>query len=155
MEISSPAFPDQGPIPTRYVMPGAGGQNISLPFQWSEVPAETQSLALALVDPHPIARNWVHWLVINIPPQVRELAEGASGRRMPPGAQELLNSFGSPGYGGPQPPPGSGPHPYVATLYALKVPRLDLPARTSLSAFQKAIEGKVLATATVTGIYER
>lgn len=155
MEITSPAFVDRGTIPLKYVMPGAGGDNVSLPFQWRDLPPGTKSLALTLVDPHPIARNWVHWLVINIPPTVTELPEGASGRRMPAGAVELRNSFGDRGYGGPQPPRGSGPHPYVATLYALNVERLELPEKTSLAAFQQAINGKVLATATITGMYER
>lgn len=155
MEITSPAFVDQGTIPKKYVMPGAGGSNLSLPLQWRDVPPGTKSLALSIVDPHPIARNWVHWLVINIPPTVTELPEGASGRQMPPGARELRNSFGDLGYGGPQPPRGSGPHPYVVTLYALAVERLELPEKTTLAAFQQAIEGKVLATATITGIYER
>jgi hypothetical protein len=74
---------------------------------------------------------------------------------MPPGCQELRNSFGKPGYGGPQPPPGTGDHPYVFTLYALSTDKLALPVDTSLAAFQKALEGKVLATATVTGFYGR
>ena len=50
-----------------YVMPGAGGKNISLPLAWTDTPAGTKSFALSIVDPHPVARNWVHWLVINLP----------------------------------------------------------------------------------------
>ena len=155
MVITSAAFSDKGTIPLVHVMPGAGGKNISLPLQWSEVPPGTKSLALAIVDPHPVANNWVHWLVINIPPEVRELPAGASRQHMPPGAVELRNSFGEIGYGGPQPPKGSGDHPYVVTLYALNVPALDLPVQTGLAAFQKALAGKVLATATVTGMFGR
>lgn len=155
MEITSAAFADKGKIPLQYVMPGAGGQNVSLPLQWSDVPSGTKSFALAIVDPHPVANNWVHWLVINIPPETTELKEGASGRAMPPGVVELRNSFDKPGYGGPQPPKGSGDHPYVVTLYALNEPRLDLPVETSLSAFKKALEGKVLATSTITGMFGR
>ncbi len=155
MELSSPAFADKGTIPLAHVMPGAGGQNISLPLQWSAVPPGTRSLALAVVDPHPVARNWVHWLVINIPPDSTALPAGASQKAMPAGAVELKNSFGKLGYGGPQPPPGTGDHPYVVTLYALNTPKLDLPADTSLGSFQKALEGKVLATATITGMFGR
>lgn len=155
MEISSAAFSDKGTIPLAHVMPGAGGKNISVPLSWSEVPSGTKSLALAMVDPHPVAKNWVHWLVINIPPEVKELAAGASRQAMPPGAVELKNSFGDIGYGGPQPPKGTGDHPYVVTIYALNVASLDLPVNTSLAAFQKALEGKILATATVTGMFGR
>jgi len=155
MQITSDAFTDGGKIPLLYVMPGAGGQNVSAPLRWSNAPAGAQSFALAMVDPHPVARNWVHWLVIDLPKDAASLAEGASGRKMPPGARELKNSFGKLGYGGPQPPPGSGDHPYVFTLYALSAPQVELSQDVSLAAFHKALEGKTLATATLTGYFGR
>jgi len=155
MEISSAAFKDGEKIPIQYVMPGAGGKNISIPLAWKDVPAGTKSFCLSIVDPHPVAQNWVHWLVINIPAQVTSIEEGASGKRIPKGSVELKNSFGEIGYGGPQPPKGTGDHPYVVSLYALSVERLDLGMSTSLSAFKKAIEGKVIGSATITGKYGR
>ena len=155
MEISSSAFRDGEKIPVQYVMPGAGGKNISIPLAWKNVPPTTKSFALSIVDPHPVAQNWVHWLVINIPKDVTSLVEGASGKKMPAGSAELKNSFRDPGYGGPQPPKGTGDHPYVTTLYALNVEKLDLRGNVSLSAFKKAIEGKVVASASITGKYGR
>jgi hypothetical protein len=74
---------------------------------------------------------------------------------MPPGTVELNDSSGDIGYGGPQPPKGTGDHPYVFTLYALNVEKLNLGANTSLAAFKKALEGKVLGSATLTGKYGR
>ncbi len=74
---------------------------------------------------------------------------------MPAGAKELNNTFGSSGYGGPQPPRGSGPHDYEVTLYALNVDSLGLGANTSLAAFEKAIAGKVLISARIIGTFER
>jgi len=129
--------------------------NVSLPFQWANAPAGTKSFAFSIVDPHPVAKNWVHWLVINIPAMVQALGEGASGRAMPPGARELENSYGSAGYGGPQPPRGTGDHPYVCTVYALNTEKLDLPAETSLSDFLKALTGKILAKTAITGKFGR
>jgi Raf kinase inhibitor-like YbhB/YbcL family protein len=155
MELKSSVFTDGGKIPQKYVMPGAGGKNLSLPLQWSGAPVGTQSFALSIVDPHPVAHNWVHWLVINIPGKVNSLEEGASGQNMPAGAVELHNSWGKTGYGGPQPPPGTGDHPYVVTLYALNVAKLDLKSATNLAGFQKAMEGKTLGTAKITGYYGR
>ncbi|MBI1806798.1 MAG: YbhB/YbcL family Raf kinase inhibitor-like protein [Ignavibacteria bacterium] len=156
MRIVSSAFQDGKPIPTKYAHPGVtGGQNISLPLSWSDAPPTTQSFALSIVDPHPVAKNWVHWFVINLPPKTTGLSEGASGQRMPAGSKELYNTYGTVGYGGPEPPKGSGPHPYEVTLYALNVGLLDLPENTSLATFKKALEGKVIASAKVTGIYER
>jgi Raf kinase inhibitor-like YbhB/YbcL family protein len=155
MEITSTAFKDGEKIPIQYVMPGAGGKNISVSLAWKDIPSGTKSFALSMVDPHPVAQNWVHWLVINLPANVASLEEGASGKKMPPGAVELKNSFGDIGYGGPQPPKGTGDHPYVFTLYALKVEKLDLGANTSLSTFKKTLEGKTLGSATITGKYGR
>ena len=155
MKLTSSAFQDGGKIPIQYVMPGAGGQNISLSLSWTEVPPGTQSFALSIVDPHQVARNWVHWLVINIPAGVTSLEEGASRKKMPPGALELKSSFGDVGYGGPQPPRGTGDHPYVVTIYALSVPRLELRPDTDLARFKAALEGKVLATAAITGYFGR
>ena len=155
MEISSSAFKDQGKIPIQYVMPGAGGKNISIPISWKNVPAGTKSFALSIVDPHPVAQNWVHWLMINIPKEVNSIDEGASRKKIPSGSIELKNSFGDIGYGGPQPPKGTGDHPYVVTLYALNVEKLELGVNTSLSAFKKAIEGKVIESASITGLYGR
>ncbi len=155
MKISSPAFRDGGKIPVKYVMPGAGGENVSVPLIWSEVPVGTKSLALAVVDPHPVARNWVHWLVVNLPPTATSLPEGASEKQMPPGAVELVNSFGLVGYGGPQPPRGTGDHPYEFTLYALNAEKIDLPRKTDLAAFQKALAPHILGQAKITGYFGR
>lgn len=155
MEISSSAFKDGGKIPVQYVMPGAGGKNISIPLAWKNAPAGTKSFALSIVDPHPVAQNWVHWFVINIPPNVITIEEGASTKKMPAGSIELKNSFGDIGYGGPEPPKGTGDHPYVVTLYALSVEKLDLGVNTSLSAFKKALEGKGIGSASITGKYGR
>jgi Raf kinase inhibitor-like YbhB/YbcL family protein len=155
MEILSSAFKDHGKIPIQYVMPGAGGKNISISISWKNVPAGTKSFALSIVDPHPVAQNWVHWLMINIPKEVNSIDEGASRKKIPSGLIELKNSFGDIGYGGPQPPKGTGDHPYVVTLYALNVEKLELGVNTSLSAFKKAIEGKVIDSASITGMYGR
>jgi Raf kinase inhibitor-like YbhB/YbcL family protein len=86
---------------------------------------------------------------------VTSIEEGASRNKMPLGSLELKNSFGDIGYGGPQPPKGTGDHPYVVTMYALNVEKLNLGANTTLSAFKKAVEGKVLGSATITGKYGR
>jgi Raf kinase inhibitor-like YbhB/YbcL family protein len=155
LELMSPVFKDGGNIPGHHARPAAGGHNASIPLKWSGVPEGTRSFALSIVDLHPVASSWVHWLVINIPANVTSLPENASGKSMPPGAVELKNSFGTIGYGGPQPPKGSGRHPYVITVYALKSDKIDLGTNASLSDFQNAIKGKVLQQVSMTGHYEQ
>ncbi len=155
MNLTSSAFSDGGTIPKKYVMVEIGGQNVSLPFALSNIPEGTLSLALSIVDTHPIASNWVHWLVVNLPEDTTSLAEGASGSAMPAGSTELQNSYGFVGYGGPQPPTGSGDHSYVCTVYALKVEKVSISSTTTLSAFNSALQGKILAQVQITGMYGR
>lgn len=153
-KLVSPAFEDGGEIPVQYCMKGVtGGKNISPPLGWTDPPEGTKSFAITCIDTHPIANNWVHWLVVNIPADVRKLPEGASP--LDPPAVELKNSFGFPGWGGPQPPVGSGTHNYVFTIYALSVEKLDLTPKDTLEDFEKAIEGKVLAKTEFTGVFKR
>ena len=47
---------------------------------------------------------------------------------MEPWSRPGARSFGKPGYGGPCPPQGAKPHRYIFTVYALKVPKLDVGA---------------------------
>jgi len=151
------SYNDGGNIPVKYSHRSvAGGENISPAFAWKDPPPDTRSFALSIVDPHPVANNWVHWFIIDIPFQERSLGEGASRTgRLPAPAKELLNSYNEMGYGGPAPPKGSGPHPYVATLYALDVPTLPLGKDTLLSAFLRTIEGKSIAEVSMSAYHER
>ena len=76
---------------------------------------------------------------------------------MPAGARQGLNSWpeGNVGYRGPLPPPGSGPHRYYFSLYALDRP-LDLdPTEATAEALERGMAGHVLAEAQTMGIYER
>jgi len=153
--LSSPAFESGGIIPVEYANTGVpGGQNVSIPYEWSGTPENASSLALVLVDRYPAARSWIHWMVTSIPADTRELARGGSGSSMPAGSVEHTNTFGTRGYGGPQPPPGSGKHEYEAVLYALDVPAVGGDPRT-LADFNAAIDGHVLASASCSGLFGR
>jgi Raf kinase inhibitor-like YbhB/YbcL family protein len=145
MVLRSSAFEDRQTMPPRY---GKKGENVSPPLSWENVPQGTKSFALAVVDRHPVARNFVHWLVIDMSADVTSLEEGASGRAlMPAGSRELKV------YGGPNPPSGS--HDYEFSLYALKTDKLDLPEKVSLETFTKAVEQSSLATAKLVGKFAR
>lgn len=155
--LTSKSFEDGKAIPTKHATTGVtGGKNISIPLRWENAPQGTKSFAISIIDLHPIANNWVHWFVINIPPNISSIEEGASKtEKMPKGCKELNNTFGWLGYGGPQPPKGSGPHKYEVTVYALDMDKLELDVHTPLKVFQKAIEGHIIATAKIVGIFER
>lgn len=155
MVVTSPAFADGGRIPVEHCMRQVpGGKNSSPPLAWSGAPADTASFALFMIDRHPIARDWVHWAVVDLPPSVTSLPAGASGS-LPASARELVNTFGDRGYGGPMPPPGSGEHSYEITVYALDVARLDLPDAPGAADIERAVAGHVLAKGTLVGLFSR
>ena len=59
--VSSSAFGDGKAIPTRHATKAvSGGQNASPSLSWANLPEGTKSLAVACIDRHPIANNWVH-----------------------------------------------------------------------------------------------
>lgn len=153
MTIRCPSIDEKGFFPVRFVRAGTpGSRNASPPVEWSDPPEGTASFALTIIDRHPIAHGWVHWCVVDIPASVRALAEGASGRLMPPGSRELFNTFGDIGYGGPQPPRGTGPHDYHITVHALRVPTLTVE-RAKLEKVFSAIRSAEIASASVVACF--
>jgi Raf kinase inhibitor-like YbhB/YbcL family protein len=150
------SYNDGKTIPARYVHGSIrGGKNVSPGFEWSGAPEGTVSFAFSIIDPHPVAKNWIHWLVTDIPVTAGQIPEGASRTgKMPMGSRELQSTYNEEGYGGPAPPRGSGPHPYVATLYALDVPALPLKIKSTREQFLNALRGHILAEVSTTGIYE-
>jgi Raf kinase inhibitor-like YbhB/YbcL family protein len=145
-------------IPTKYANKGtSGGQNISLPLSWADIPNGTKSFALSMVDRHPSAKGFVHWVVINISGNARGISEGASRnpRRLPAGSVELRSGFGDIGYGGPQLPKGSSPHEYLITLYSLNTPQLELGPISLFTEFQTELTGKVLHVADLVAEFGR
>lgn len=149
--VTSSAFSSGGAIPGEHATGRAGGRNVSIPLEWGQPPEGTASLAIETVDLD--ANLWIHWLVVDIPPEVTGLAAGASGAGMPKGARELTNTFGKPGWDGPQPP--AGVHEYRSTVYALDVGTLRLDDDATLADFHEAIHGHVLGSSSVSGTFER
>lgn len=132
-KITSPAFFNGEEIPVKYCMQQIkGGKNISPPLEWTDPPTGTKSFAIVCVDTHPIAKGWIHWLVINIPSNWRKIDEGASGTEKMSEAVELTNSFGFKGWGGPMPPEGSGEHKYEFHIFALPTEKAPIPTKIKL-----------------------
>ena len=142
-------------MPAKYANKGVvGGENVSPAFSWQNAPEGTKSFALAMVDHHQVANEFVHWLVANIPAETDSIEEGASGMNMPEGTKELNTTYGEPVFGGPRPPAGTGDHPYETTIYALS-DEVDLDEDVTLDEFLDAIEGKTLTKASVTGMFSQ
>src|SRR3989338_3475292 len=120
MKIESPAFEQNGMIPTVHTCDGA---DTSPPLVWRGVPEGTRSLVLVVDDPDAPVGTWTHWLVWNIDP----VAAGTAAGQVPVGGIQGRNDFGRNVWGGPCPQGGS--HRYFFKLFALHA-ILDLPADT-------------------------
>jgi len=120
--------------------------------------------------------DFFHWVLIDLPPQTAGIGEGTqsagvtargkAGPQAPGAGRHGVNDYTAwfagdkdmggeyYGYDGPCPPWNDEiPHRYVFTLYALDVTRLDVPAAFTGTDVRRAMEGRVLAQASVIGRY--
>jgi len=150
IKIKSSAFKEGDMIPQKYT---CDGPNVSPPLTWGEVPDNTKSLALISDDPDAPVGTWVHWVIYNIPPTIKELPENIPPQKtIENGAQQGINDFRMIGYGGPCPP--GGIHRYYFKLYALDK-TLDVAPGMTKAQLVHAMEGHVLAQGQLMGRYQR
>jgi Raf kinase inhibitor-like YbhB/YbcL family protein len=170
------------------------GQDINPRMSWSKGPRGTKSYAIILFDPKSPAEHremmnkegvtmgadvkrhdFYHWVLVDIPPSVRSIKEGADsnarvvrGKPASPSAAGVkgLNDYTKVmaandamkgqyyGYDGPCPPWNDDlVHDYHFTVYALNVKSLDLPKDFDGAAALDAMKGKILAQGETIGNY--
>ena len=165
--MSSTKFNETRRIPRMY---GCKQDNVSVPISWGDVPDGAVSLALLMDSTQYPGERHVHWLLWNIPVDLRELPEAvANGPDAPsvgPKAAQGTNSDDTVGWSGPCPEPVTlgvstsrtgtagglrsvadaerSTAEYFFKLYALDT-ELDLGPETDKNAFLRAIEGHVIA----------
>jgi len=140
--VSSPAFVNEGNIPSKYT---CDGEDINPPLHIDNIPEGTQSLAIIVEDPDAPRGTFDHWLAWNIPPEKiieENRIPGISGK----------NGAGKTGYHGPCPP--SGYHRYYFYLFALDQ-SLDLPGGSGKTTLKSAMEQHILAEGTLMGRYKK
>lgn len=201
MKLVSQSIADGAPIaspfafaridPVRHV---TLSDNRSPHLAWSDVPANTRSFAIVCVDadapsrpddvnqegrevPDTLERvDFHHWVLIDLPADTRELAEGEfshqvtpkgkSGPEAPREARQGTNDYTSwfasdqdmrgdyYGYDGPCPPwNDSIVHHYTFTVYALDVDRLPLEGKFDGGQALGVIREHTLGQASITGTY--
>jgi Raf kinase inhibitor-like YbhB/YbcL family protein len=161
--VTSNSFKDGDYLTKEFVLSadfgfGCAGRNKSPHLKWSGVPAGTKSLAITCFDPDaPTGSGFWHWVVVNIPPDVTELATGAGnpGGKLPPGALQTRTELGNSGYLGPCPPEGDHPHRYLFTVFAVSKDKLDVAADTSPAVVGFNLHFSTLAKAVIMGLYKR
>jgi Raf kinase inhibitor-like YbhB/YbcL family protein len=146
LSLTSDAFKDGGAIPAQFTCDGA---DQSPALAWAEPPQGTKSFALVVDDPDAPSGTFRHWGAFDIPASARSLAAGQSL------GTQAMNDFGKPGYGGPCPPKGHGPHHYHFKLFALDVDKLGLSANVKVAGVEAAASRRALGQGDLVGTYER
>ena len=144
-KISTSAFENNGHIPPKYTCDGA---NVNPYLKIENVPSNTKSLALVFDDIDVPRGTYVHWILWNIHPNIKEIKENS----IPEGAVQGMNGFKKQNYGGPCPPGRA--HKYVFSIYALDT-LLDLNHNSTKTDLEKAMEGHILSRAQLKGVYKR
>lgn len=170
------------------------GANRNPHLAWSGAPEGTRSFALICHDPDVPSRgddvnqegrsvpidlprvDFFHWILVDIPANLNEIAEGSYSSKVTPGGKtgpaaahgtrQGINNYTDwfagdeamrgdyHGYDGPCPPWNDERlHHYVFTLYALDVERCPVEGRFGGPEVRQAIAGHVLAEARLTVHY--
>lgn len=196
MRLTSSSFDNGQPLPVALAAGKADGfsSNRNPQLAWEQVPEGTASFVLLCVDPDvPTVPSMVgaegviipqeqprcdfsHWVMVDIPADVREIAEGAcsdgfvvGGKQAPAGpagARQGINDYTGwfagdatmagtyRGYDGAYPPANDARvHRYFFRLFALDVARLELPQSFTAGQVMAAMHGHVLGEAVLYGTY--
>lgn len=200
MQIRSSSFEHRQRLPVEFAAGQATADGFGFApnrnphLAWDGAPAGTRSFVLLCVDPdvptvpEMVGRSdvqipseqprcdFVHWVMVDIPADVREIAEGACSDGVvphgkaapagPAGSRQGLNDYTGwfsgdeamagdwRGYDGPFPPPNDlRLHRYFFRVFALDVATLPLPERFTAADALAAMRGHVLAEAAIHGTY--
>jgi Raf kinase inhibitor-like YbhB/YbcL family protein len=170
------------------------GENLNPGVRWEDLPEGTRTLVLVCVDddaptrpddvnqegrevPASLPRGkFYHWVVVDLPPDLGGIHEGACSRGVtaggkrspngPAGSRQGRNDYTSwfegdqdmsgvyLGYDGPCPPWNDAiPHHYHFVLYATDLERCPVEGAFTAADVETALIGHVLASDKVTGIY--
>ncbi|MDC9819755.1 YbhB/YbcL family Raf kinase inhibitor-like protein [Pectobacterium polonicum] len=202
LQLSSHSFQDGETIPGEFAfaVPDANSHialssNHNPHFVWHGAPEGTQSFVLICHDPDVPSRgddvnqegrevsaslprvDFYHWLLLDIPASVSEIAaashsntitpRGKTGPNAPAGLRHGINDYTAwfstdeqmkgnyYGYDGPCPPWNDAiVHHYIFTLYALATPALTIEGEINGASVRTALANTpVLAEAKLTGLY--
>lgn len=138
----------------------SGMPSRSIPFEIVDAPENTVSFAVVLDDKDAITASgfvWIHWLIADLTRTSLPENDSQSAQDYTQGANSWASALGNfsideaAAYGGMAPP--NCLHRYDLTVYALDC-KLNLPHGFRFNDLHYAMQGHVLATASVTGTYD-
>lgn len=144
MKLTS-VFENNTIIPSEYT---CDGQNEAPILNISEVPTGTKELALIVDDPDAPVGTFVHWVLYNIPADIKQI----DNENLPVGTKQGMTDFGKSRWGGPCPP--SGVHRYFFKLYALDS-ESGLPEGATKFQVENAAREHIIEKAELIGLYKR
>jgi Raf kinase inhibitor-like YbhB/YbcL family protein len=153
LELTSPSFAPDSPLPIRYTTAAA---DISPPLSWYGCPSGARELVLVMEDfDVPFPNPLTHFISWNLG---EGLQEGALPNREGAGNDPSIslgqNGMGHARYDGPAPPAGHGVHHYVFQLFAIdRELAFDVIPKTKDVA--DVLEGHVLAFGVLVGTFEQ
>ena len=129
--------------------------NTSPHLAWSEVPEGTKSFVITGFDPDaPTPSGFWHWVLVDVPADVRELASGAASGELPGAAFHVRNDGGEKGFLGAAPPQGDQPHRYFFVVHAVGEETLGVDSDASPAVVSFNLAFKTLGRAILHGTYQ-
>jgi Raf kinase inhibitor-like YbhB/YbcL family protein len=149
--IFSNVLTDGGTLPKEQVFNQLGfdGENVSPQLAWEGTPNGTRSFVVTALDPDaPTGSGWWHWVVVDIPADVKELARGAgSGRSIANSHRLRFCRIWRRGAA------SSSTHRYVFTVFAIGTEKLGVDADASGAVVGFLTNMNVLDKASLTVTY--
>jgi len=133
----------------------ASGGNSSPQLSWSGAPEGTKSYVVTCYDPDaPTPSGFWHWVAVDLPADVTELAAGAASGGLPGSAFQCANDVGEHGFAGAAPPEGDHVHRYYFVVHAVGEDSLGVDENASPAVVSFNLVFKALARAQIVGTYQ-
>lgn len=129
--------------------------NNSPQLSWSGVPEGTKSFVVTCFDPDaPTPCGYWHWVLVDVPAEVRSLDTGAASGDLPGNAFHCRNDGGGKAFMGAAPPKDDQPHRYYYVVHAVSENSLGVDSDASPAVVSFNLAFKTLGRAIIHGTYQ-
>ncbi|HET6967040.1 MAG TPA: YbhB/YbcL family Raf kinase inhibitor-like protein [Ornithinibacter sp.] len=129
--------------------------NTSPQLAWHGAPEGTRSYVVTCFDPDaPTPSGFWHWVLVDLPADVTQLATGAASGPLPGRAFHVRHDGGAHGFLGAAPPRGDQVHRYFFVVHAVSEPTLGVDADASPAVVSFRLAFATLGRAIIHGTYQ-